>query len=31
MLLYEFSIDGYILKEDVKEFLQLAYKAYEAY
>ncbi len=28
---YEFSIDGYILKEDVEKFLQLAYKAYEAY
>mgnify|MGYP001062830787 CR=1 FL=1 len=29
--LYKFSIDGYILKEVVEEFLQLAYKAYEAY
>jgi len=29
--LYEFSIDGYILKEDVNEFLQLAYQTYEAY
>jgi len=28
--LYEFSIDEYVLKEDVKEFMQLAYKAYEA-
>ncbi len=29
--LYEFSIDGYILKEDVGQFLELACKAYEAF
>jgi len=29
--LYEFTIDGYMRKEDVKDFLQLACVAYEAY